>query len=61
MSCECGKVEEKGLEKQKALELAKKFQKENGGVMVFFKCSDYDFTTLNEFNPNGKTEIEYIM
>jgi len=36
-------------------------QKRTGEIIVFFRCSDYDFTTLQNFDKNGKTEIEYFV
>jgi hypothetical protein len=61
MSCDCGKRKQKNLQREKVYELAVKYQKEHGGIIVFFKCSDYDFTELENFNENGKTEIQYIL
>jgi len=42
-------------------ELAIKYQQKNGGIVVFYHCSDYDFTELKNFNSDGKTEIEYFV
>jgi hypothetical protein len=61
MGCGCGKNIEKDAKRYRALELAKQYQQKCGGIVVFYKCSDYDFTTLENFNENGKTEIEYIL
>jgi hypothetical protein len=35
--------------------------KEAGGVVVFYRCSDWDFAPLESFNPEGKAEVEYIL
>jgi hypothetical protein len=61
MGCDCGKIKKENVKKQQVLELAKKYQKEHGGVIVFYLCSDYDFTELENFNEENKTEIEYII
>jgi len=63
MSCGCGKIKEptKDIAKEVVLELAKRYQRDTGCVVVFFKCSDYNFTELKNFTSNGKTEIEYFM
>jgi hypothetical protein len=62
MSCGCGKLKEKNLKREQVRELAIKYQKEHGGIIVFFLCSDYDFTELENFTDDGeKREIEYIL
>jgi hypothetical protein len=61
MSCDCGKIKENNTKRETVFELARKYQKEHGGIVVFFKCSDYDFTEYENFNENGKTEIQYIL
>jgi hypothetical protein len=61
MGCGCGKNKEKDAKRERVLELAKQYQREHGGIVVFYRCADYDFTTLENFYENGKTEIEYIM
>jgi hypothetical protein len=61
MSCGCGKNREKDAKRDRVLELARQYQKKNGGIVVFYRCSDYDFTTLENFNANEKKEIEYIL
>lgn len=61
MGCDCGKIKEKNINRERVLELARKYQKEHGGVIVFFRCSDYDFTEIENFNEENKTEIEYIL
>jgi hypothetical protein len=63
MGCGCkGKNKEKNAKKQRIYELAKNYQKKHGGVIVFYLCSDYDFTELENFTNDGKKrEIEYIM
>ncbi|MDR2066208.1 MAG: transposase, partial [Prevotellaceae bacterium] len=41
-------------------ELAVKYQKKHGGVIVFYLCNDYDFTEYENFiNDGKKREIEY--
>jgi len=61
MSCGCGNVGKDKLKRETMRKLAIEYAKEMGGVVVFYRCADYDFTTLENFNPNGKTEIEYFM
>jgi hypothetical protein len=34
---------------------------ETGKIVVFYRCADYDFAPLGSFNPEGKTEVEYII
>jgi hypothetical protein len=36
-------------------------QRKHGGIVVFYKCNDYDFTEYENFIADGKTEIEYII
>ena len=60
MSCGCGQAPKGRENRDKIRALAMKMA-QKGEVIVFFKCSDYDFTTLEKFNPDGKTEIEYFM
>jgi hypothetical protein len=43
------------------LALAKQYQRQHGGVVVFYRCHDYDFTEYENFTENGKTDIEYLM
>jgi hypothetical protein len=62
MACNCkGKNKEKNVNRERIRELAVKYQQQHGGIIVFYLCSDYDFTELENFNENGKTEIEYIL
>ena len=61
MSCGCGKSREKDAKRERVYELAKQYQRKHGGVVVFYRCADYDFTTLENFDEHGKTEIEYIL
>jgi hypothetical protein len=61
MGCGCGKNKEKDARRERVRELARKYQQKHGGVVVFYKCADYDFTELKNFDASGKTEVEYIM
>lgn len=63
MSCGCGKIKgpAKNNSKEMVLALAKRYQQNHGGIIVFFKCDNYNFTELKDFSSNGKTEIEYFM
>ena len=61
MGCGCGKNREKNAKKEQVRRLAVEYQKKHGGVIVFYLCNDYDFTELENFNENGKREIEYIL
>jgi hypothetical protein len=63
MSCGCGKLKEKAkdLKKEQVLAIAKKEQQAIGRIIVFFRCTDYDFTTLDQFSKDGKTAIEYFL
>jgi hypothetical protein len=61
MGCGCGKNKEQNAKKERVRELAVKYQQQHGGVVVFYLCNDYDFTELENFNDDGKTEIEYII
>ena len=63
MPCNCVKkhTQEQGSGKGMVLAAAKKYQQKNGGIIVFFRCNDYDFTEIEHFNPENKTEIEYLI
>ena len=61
MGCGCGKNIEKDAKRERVLELARQYQRTHGGVVVFYRCNDYDFTTLENFDEDGKTDIEYIL
>jgi hypothetical protein len=63
MSCGCGRIKEydRNLKKEQVLELAKKEQQATGRVIVFYRCADWNFTTLKNFVPDGKKEIEYFL
>jgi hypothetical protein len=61
MGCGCGKNTVRNAKREQVRELAKKYQQEHGGIVVFYRCSDYDFTELENFNGDGKTEIEYFL
>ncbi|MDR1347350.1 MAG: hypothetical protein LBJ63_02820 [Prevotellaceae bacterium] len=63
MGCGCkGKNKEKNAKKDMVRKLAGEYQKKHGGVIVFYLCSDYDFTELENFiNDGKKREIEYIL
>jgi hypothetical protein len=63
MSCGCkGKNSEQNAKKEQVRRLAVEYQKKHGGVIVFYLCSDYDFTELENFTDDGKKrEIEYIL
>ncbi|MDR2127301.1 MAG: hypothetical protein LBP63_10810 [Prevotellaceae bacterium] len=62
MDCGCkGKNREKNAKRARIRELAVKYQKEHGGIVVFYLCNDYDFTEYENFiNDGNKREIEYI-
>ena len=63
MGCGCGKTAKKAdaarREAVRALALA--HARQTGEVVAFFRCADYDFTTVQGFEPDGKTEVEYII
>jgi hypothetical protein len=61
MGCGCGRNKLRDGKREQVRALAKRYQEEHGGVVVFYRCSDYDFTELENFNKNGKTEIEYLI
>ncbi len=63
MSCGCGRLKgrAKDMKKEQVLALARREHRGTGRVIVFFRCTDYDFTTLDKFEPNGKRVIEYIL
>jgi hypothetical protein len=59
--CGCGKNRERDARRERVRELAVKYRQEHGGIVVFYRCNDYDFTELENFKADGKTEIEYIL
>jgi hypothetical protein len=61
MGCGCGKNKEADAARARVLELARQYRRKHGGIVVFYKCNDYDFTEYENFVADGKTEIEYII
>ena len=63
MPCNCkGKSPLEIADKKTVRELARRYQKKHGGIIVFYHCTKYDFTEYENFiDDENKTEIEYII
>jgi hypothetical protein len=52
----------KSRERREAVrKLAVEHARRTGEVVVLYRCSDYDFTTIGEFKAAGKADVEYIL
>jgi hypothetical protein len=63
MSCGCGKkaAPESERRRQAVRRLAVAHAQKTGGVVVFYRCSDYDFTEIENFDKEGKRDVEYLI
>jgi hypothetical protein len=57
----CGCVKESKARRAAIRKLAVAHAQGTGGVVVFYRCTDYDFAPLEAFTPAGKAEVEYII
>jgi hypothetical protein len=60
MGCGCtGKKQ--GKRRDAARRLAFEYARRVAGVVVFYRCADYDFAEIENFDANEKAEVEYLI